>query len=129
MSRFTAVQGMAPGVVLAGQVGWTIRLVASCLVGYARWNDRQNDRRHPGSWQTSLSRLRATAGTERLIHGPVEPGGEVARVGGKGGERRLRCPLQTAGEPLDRGDNMAQANRHAGRRQRRQTNRNLDLPT
>ena len=43
MSRFMAVQRMGSSVVLAGQVGYPVRLVASSLVGSARWNDCEND--------------------------------------------------------------------------------------
>ena len=52
MSRFSAVHRIPPSVVLTGQVGCTVRLVACCLAGCAWWNDRENDRhRLPGWWE------------------------------------------------------------------------------
>jgi hypothetical protein len=49
MSRFPAVYRVAPSVILAGQVGSLVRLVASRRPGCPWWNDRENDRlRLPG---------------------------------------------------------------------------------
>jgi hypothetical protein len=38
MSRFAAVHRVPPSDIVAGQVGWPVRLVASRLAGYAWWN-------------------------------------------------------------------------------------------
>jgi hypothetical protein len=50
LSRFDAVHRMPPSVVLAGQVGCPVCLVASCLVGCAWWNDRENDHLSSDRW-------------------------------------------------------------------------------
>jgi hypothetical protein len=50
MSRFGAVHRMPPSVVLAGQVGCPVCLVASSLVGCAWWNDRKNDHLSSDRW-------------------------------------------------------------------------------
>jgi len=56
MSRFIAVQRVTPGVVLAGQVGCPVRLVASRLVSCPWWNDWQNDQPDiPAALQLDLS--------------------------------------------------------------------------
>ena len=52
MSRFGAVHSIVARVVLAGQIGCAVCLVASSLSGYYWWNDRENDRhRLPGWWE------------------------------------------------------------------------------
>src|SRR5829696_4953037 len=52
MSRFIAVQRVTPGVVLAGQVGCPVRLVASRLVSCPWWNDQPDV---PAALQLDLS--------------------------------------------------------------------------
>lgn len=51
MSRFAAVHRIAPSDILAGQVSWPVRLVASRLAGCAWWNAPENDRRRSPNHQ------------------------------------------------------------------------------
>jgi hypothetical protein len=91
MSRFSAAQGMAPGVVLAGQVGCPVYLVVSCLAGCPWWNDREHDRRRlPGVSRALRSVIRNGGETEAGHAGARSPGDWSSGDGEDG-----FCPMKT----------------------------------
>jgi len=72
MSRFSTVHRIPPSVVLAGQVGCLVRLVASRLAGCPWWNDCENDRR-----LASIGRPAAAVGLRRQLPAQVAETGSV----------------------------------------------------
>jgi hypothetical protein len=72
---------MAAGVILAGQVGCAVCLVAFCLAGCAWWNDRKNDR-HRRSMEGSHRGAAMEIKRSRSSKPPIEvaQGADVAEL-------------------------------------------------
>jgi hypothetical protein len=64
----------------------------------------------------SISRPRTRHGSGRLVDGQVQRDVSVGRAVRQRCERLVGCALQTASEPLDRGNDVAQRQGHTGSR-------------